>query len=283
MSDKNYLTPKEITYASVEKAIEKTSYNWWRQTLLGVMAGIFIALAANAACVAGYGIPVMGLSKVLGGALFTGGLIMVLIAGGDLFTGNILIVTGVLDKKVRTSALLKNWFFVYTGNFIGGFLIAALLINTNQLDMDHGHLGAYIIKTAICKTTLTFESAFILGIMCNILVCAAVWISWGAKDIASKVLGLFVPIWIFITSGYEHCVANMYYIVQGLFAKDNEHYVEVLKETYAYTNKDLANLTWGNFVTKNLIPVTLGNIVGGLLFIGVIYWLIYMKKNKNNQ
>lgn len=259
MSEKNYLAPKEIAEESVKKAVEKTSNNWWRQILLGLMAGMFIGLAANGACVAGYGISGYGLGKVLGGALFTGGLIMVLIAGGDLFTGNILIVTGVLEKKVRTSAMLKNWFFVYIGNFIGGFLVAGLLIQTNQVGMEHGHLAAYIIKTGIGKVNLSYESAFILGIFCNILVCAAVWISWGAKDIGSKVLGLFVPIWIFIASGYEHCVANMYYIIQGILATGNSEYVEVAKEQYGFTTEQINSLNWGNFFTKNLIPVTIGN------------------------
>ena len=281
MEEKNYYTPKEMAINSIEITVKKAETNWWRELLLAFLAGLFIGLAANGASIAGYSASSAGIGKMLSGLLFTSGLVMVLLAGAELFTGNCLVIIGVLEKRVKVLSLLRNWTIVFVGNFIGGAGLAFAINRTTQLSMDNNELAAYAINTALGKCTLSFENAFIMGILCNILVCVAVWISWGAKDFAGKVLGLFLPIWVFITSGYEHCVANMYYIPTGILAKSNNEYVAAAIEKYGISLEQLEELNWSNFFIDNLIPVTLGNIIGGLLFIGVIYWCIYIKKDKN--
>jgi formate/nitrite transporter len=205
---------------------------------------------------------------------------MVLLAGAELFTGNSLMVIGLLEKKITPAAMFKNWILVYIGNFIGGVGLAFLINQTTQLNMDKGELGAYAINTALSKCNMDFKSAFIMGIFCNVLVCIAVWISWAAKDGVSKVIGLYLPIWLFVTSGYEHCVANMYFIPAGLFAKSNAVCLAMAEEKYGITAAQLGNLDWSHFLINNLVPVTLGNIVGGAVIVGMVYWLVYLKKTK---
>lgn len=277
--EKSILTPKEIAETAVPAAVGKAEMAWWRQFLLAVMAGLFIGLAGNGASISAYSASSAGMAKMLSGVLFGAGLIMVLMAGAELFTGNSLMVVGIAEKKFRVSLMLRNWGIVYAGNFIGGVGLSYLINQTTQLNMDGGELGAYAINTALAKCTLDFKNAFIMGIFCNVLVCIAVWISWAGKDIVSKVIGLYFPIWLFVTSGYEHCVANMYFVPVGLFAKNNEAYVTAAIEKYGLTAAELGNLSWSHFLTANLIPVTLGNILGGM-FVGLVYWLVYLKKEK---
>ena len=278
--EKSILTPKEISETAVNVSVNKANMVWWRQILLAVMAGMFIGLAGNGASISAYSATSAGMAKMLSGVLFGAGLIMVLIAGAELFTGNSLMIVGVMEKKITVLSMLKNWGIVYLGNFIGGAGLAWLINQTTQLNMDHGELGAYAINTALSKCTLDFKKAFIMGIFCNVLVCIAVWISWAGKDIVSKVMGLYLPIWLFVTSGYEHCVANMYFVPVGIFAKSNESYVAAAIEKYGISEAQLANLSWSDFFANNLIPVTLGNIVGGAVCVGLVYWLIYLKKTK---
>ncbi len=204
---------------------------------------------------------------------------LVVVAGGELFTGNTLIVISCLEGKSKWSGLLRNWFYVYLGNFIGSVLIAFLIYKSGQLNASNGALGGFTIKTAVYKTGLTFQSAFYLGILCNWLVCLAVWMSAGAKDMAGKLLAIFFPIWLFITSGFEHSIANMYYIPAGIMAKSNPQWVTAAYEM-GVTPSQLDALNITSLFTKNLIPVTLGNIVGGAVFVGMSYWLSYLYKRK---
>lgn len=278
--EKSILSPKEIAETAVAVSANKAQMAWWRQLLLAVMAGMFIGLAGNGASISAYSASSAGMAKMLSGVLFGAGLIMVLIAGAELFTGNSLMVVGVLEKKITVSSMLRNWVVVYIGNFIGGVGLSYLISQTTQLGMDKGALGAYAIQTAFTKCTISFKSAFIMGIFCNVLVCIAVWISWAGKDIVSKVMGLYLPIWLFVTSGYEHCVANMYFVPVGIFAKNNTELATAAMEKYGITAEQLTHLQWSEFFTKNLVPVTLGNIVGGAVFVGFVYWLVYLKKTK---
>lgn len=278
--EKSILTPKEIAENAVEIAKNKANLIWWKQILLAIMAGLFIGLAGNGASISAYSANSAGMAKMLSGVLFGAGLIMVLIAGAELFTGNSLMIIGVLEGKVKTADMLKNWVLVYIGNFIGGVGLAYLISQTAQLNMDQGELGAYAINTAFAKCNMDFKSAFIMGIFCNVLVCVAVWISWAGKDIVSKVMGLYLPIWLFVTSGYEHCVANMYFIPVGIFAKSNSVCVSMAEQKYGIDAAALESLDWSHFFVGNLLPVTLGNIVGGVVVVGFVYWLIYLKKQK---
>jgi formate/nitrite transporter len=196
---------------------------------------------------------------------------LVLVAGGELFTGNCLIITGVLDRKVRLGQMLVNWLVVYLGNFAGSLFIAWLMNLSGLFNSSNGLLGGMTIKIAAGKTALPFYAAFILGLLCNWLVCLAVWVSWAAKDTAGKLLACFFIIGLFITSGFEHSIANMYYIPAGLLAKANALWVTAS----GLAPEQLAGLNYYGFLVKNLIPVTLGNIAGGAGMTGFLYWAAF--------
>ena len=221
--------------------IRKANLSSEKQFLSGILAGVYIAFGAQAANIVGSYMPNPGL---VAGLIFPAGLILVVIAGAELFTGNCLMIMALLNKKITLAKLLKSWIVVYLGNLIGGVFIAYLL--SGQLS---GAVREYTIKVAVNKSSLSFTDAFIRGLLCNWLVCLAVFMSFKATDTIGKVAVLFFPVWVFIASGFEHSVANMYYIPAGIFAGGT-------------TYLDLIN---------NLIPVTLGNIVGGAGFVGILY------------
>lgn len=280
MENKNYLTPAEIADYTVKAGIVKTKHSAINLLLLGILAGAFIAFASEGSNMAAFNLfskpETYGLGKVLAGAVFGTGLMLVLVAGGELFTGNTLIIAGVLEKKIGVLPMLRNWFFVYVGNFIGSVLIAYMMSESGLFHSGANGLGGITIKIAAAKVALPFLSAFFLGLMCNWLVCLAVWMSYGAKDMTGKLLAVFFPIWLFITSGFEHSIANMYYIPAGILAKADPHYAEAALKL-GVSPEGLANLSWGSMVTNNLLPVTLGNIVGGAVFVGMAYWFVYLK------
>lgn len=281
MSTNNFLTPAEIASSTVEVSMKKVKLSTAQMLLLGMLAGAFIAFAAEGSNMAAFNLfakaETYGLGKALAGAIFGTGLMLVLLAGGELFTGNTLIVVGVLQGKIKISKMLRNWFFVYLGNFIGSVLIAYMMVQAGLFNSGANGLGAITIKIASYKVGLSFMSAFYLGIMCNWLVCLAVWMSYGAKDVVGKIFAIFFPIWLFITSGFEHSIANMYYIPAGILAKTNPAWAEASQ----LTAEQLSKLNWGTFFVNNLIPVTLGNIIGGVLFVGGIYWYVYLKNKKD--
>ena len=286
MSTQNYLTPSEITEVTIETCVKKSKTPIMNLLILGILAGAFIAFAAEGSNMAAFNLfakpETYGLGKVLAGAIFGTGLMLVLIAGGELFTGNTMIIAGVLDKKVSIKSMLKNWAVVYLGNFLGSIFIAYMMNQSGLFGSGANMLGAVTIKTAVYKVSLTFVQAFILGVMCNWLVCLAVWMAFGAKDMAGKIFAIFFPIWLFITSGFEHSVANMYYIPAGIMAKENEAFVAAAAEL-GITPEKLSHLNWGTLFTKNLIPVSLGNMVGGGVFVAAIYWYIYIKSTKKME
>ena len=279
-SNGSLLSPAEIAQFASDAGVKKAGLSWWRQLLLGVMAGMFIAIAGNGASIAGYSASSVGIGKMLSGVLFGAGLLMVLLAGAELFTGNCLMAISVLDKKIRTSAMIKNWFFVYIGNAIGGIGYSFLMSFTTQLSMDGNKLAAYSINTAVSKCNLEFTNAFVMGIFCNVLVCIAVWVSYASKDVVGKIVAMYFPIWVFVTAGYEHCIANMYFVPMGIFAKSNPDYVQAAMNQYGLTSAQIDSLNWGNFAWDNLVPVTIGNIIGGSVFVGLVYWLVYIRKSK---
>ncbi len=280
METKNYLIPAEIAAATIQSGINKTKLPALKQFILGILAGVFIAFASEGSNMAAFNLfakpETYGLGKAIAGAIFGTGLMLVIVAGGELFTGNTMIIAGVLDGKVKLNTMLKNWFFVYIGNFVGSVFLAYMMTQSGLFNSGANVLGAQTIKIAVYKTSLAFMPALYLGIMCNWLVCLAVWMATGAKDIVGKLMAIFFPIWLFITSGFEHSVANMYYIPAGIMAKANPAWAaEVLK--FGVTPEKLAHLNWGTFVFNNLLPVTIGNIIGGGLFVGGIYWFVYIK------
>lgn len=284
MSTQNYLTPPEITEATIQTGIKKSKMTILNMIILGILAGAFIAFAAEGSNMASFNLlakpETYGLGKVLAGAVFGTGLMLVLIAGGELFTGNTMMIAGVLEKKVSIKAMLKNWFFVYVGNFIGSILIVYMMNQSGLFSSGDSMLGAVTIKIAAYKVGLTFIQAFFLGIMCNWLVCLAVWMAYGAKDMTGKIFAIFFPIWLFITSGFEHSVANMYYIPAGIMAKNNKTLTDAAA-VLGVTPEKLNHLNWEIFFINNLIPVTLGNIVGGGIFVAAVYWFVYIRNGKS--
>jgi formate/nitrite transporter len=271
-------TPVQILEYASDAALAKALRGKLGQLILAFFAGVFIAFASEGSNMAAFNLfanpDTYGLGKVLAGAVFGTGLMLVLIAGGELFTGNTLIIVGVLDRKVKVSQMLSNWLIVYFGNFIGSLFIAYMMNRSGLFNSGNAVLGGQTIKIAVYKTQLSFHSAFFLGIMCNWLVCLAVWVSFAARDAVGKMFACFFIIGLFITSGFEHSVANMYYIPAGILAKSNPAWVEAAHVSL----EQLANLNWLSFVIKNLIPVTLGNIVGGSVMVGGLYWAALKKR-----
>ena len=282
MAVATFLTPGEITQAVLATCNNKTLLPWHKQFVLGILAGAFIAFASSGSNVAIHTIESVGVGKALAGALFATGLIMVVVAGAELFTGNCLIVMSCVEGRSSWKYLLKNWLFVYAGNFAGALLIVLLILGSGQLNFSKGLLGGFTINVAVNKTSLTFANAFCMGILCNWLVCIAVWMSYGAKDISGKILAIFFPIWLFITSGFEHSVANMYYIPAGIMAKANPAWIDQAISLGTSPEK-LQALGWKTFMLNNLLPVTLGNIVGGALFVGTAYWFVYGRKTSGKS
>ena len=261
-------SPAEVAknYLTIGKNKANTEIS--RMFLLAVLAGMFIALAGVGATAANG-----TLGAGVGAFVFPGGLAMVLIAGSELFTGNNLIIIPVMHGEVSVGAMLKNWIVVYIGNFVGSILVAAIAVYGGAMTK----FGAGVVSTAVAKCSLSFGDALLKGIGCNFLVCIAVWMSFAAKDVAGKIIGLYFPIMIFVIAGFEHSVANMFYISAGLFAND------AMKAAAVEAGTDMANLTWGNFFTANLLPLTLGNIIGGAVLVGLMYWYIYLLPNKGKQ
>lgn len=271
------LKPAEILDVTIETAAARTGQSVLRLLILGFLAGSFIALAAagsnTAACNLLMNPNSFGLGKVLSGAVFTSGLIMVILAGGELFTGNVLMFTAVVERKVSLYQMFRNWIIVYVANLLGALAVVCMLYFSGQLEGGAGILGALTVKTAVSKTNLSFAQAFLLGTLCNWLVCIAVWISFSVQSVTGKIAGMFFPIWLFVTAGFEHSIANMYFIPAGILAKGNETFVSLS----GVTTEALSNLSWSGFFINNLIPVTLGNIVGGGVFVALAYWLAYRK------
>ena len=276
-------TPPQIVAANMNAAKGKTELPLLRMILLGIFAGMFIAGGASASSLAMHAISNVGLSRLVAGAIFPVGLMMIVLVGGELFTGDCLMIMGCVHGKFSAAKMIKVLVVVYLSNFLGSVLFAELVNLSGQYSYTNGLMGAFTIKVAMGKVNLSFGAAFASGILCNIFVCMAVLMAMAAKDIAGKVWAIFFPILAFIVSGYEHCVANMYYIPAGIFAASNETYVARAMEAYGYTAAQLADLNWINFVVKNLIPVTLGNIVGGMLFVGLPLYLIHAQKLKADE
>lgn len=271
----NYYTANELMENYSAAGVKKAGLPIWKMFLLGILAGMFIAFGCATTNTAAHSLTDVSAARTISGLLFPGGLAMVLLVGAELFTGNCMMPIPLLGKKIKLNAMLKNWLFVYLGNFFGSMLVAYGCAMFGQMNYSYGGLAVYTMKVAVGKVSLPFANAFVLGIFCNVLVCMGVLCCYVAKDVAGKVLGLFFPVAFFVICGFEHCVANMYYIPAGILAS----YVPTYAAKAAEAGLDISALTWGNFFVKNLVPVTLGNIVGGAA-VGIILWLCYGYQGK---
>lgn len=261
------LSPAEIAAKYADVGAAKTKLPILKMFLLGIFAGMFIAFGAFGSQIASLGVTPATTGKLLGALVFPIGLTLVLVAGAELFTGNCLILIPVLSKKATVSGMLKNWCVVYLGNLVGGVLTAVTVTYSHSLSAYDGALAQSVVSTAIAKNALSFGDAFLRGILCNILVCLAVWMSFAATELAGKIIALFVPVTLFVLCGFEHSVANMFFIPVGIFAS-MEYGIEA------------GGLDFLSALVNNILPVTLGNIVGGSFVVGLVYWYVYLKDKK---
>ena len=272
------LLPAEIAEKAENAGVSKVNLGLFRMMALAVLAGSFIAFGAIFATTVTTGASgelTYGVTKFLGGLAFCLGLILVVLAGAELFTGNNLIVMAWMGRKVSTLQVLRSWSVVYVGNFIGSVVTAVGMFITAQYTFSNGAVGLNALNIANGKVQYGFLQAVMLGVFCNALVCLAVWLCMGARTATDKILAIIFPITAFVAAGFEHSVANMYFIPMGLFIKagaNAEFWASIGK-----TPADYAQLTWSNFFLVNLLPVTIGNIIGGALMVGFGYWFIYLR------
>ncbi len=270
-------SPKEVAQNYIAIGAAKTKMSISKMLVLGILAGMFIGLAGIASTFASATLT-GSVARLLGASVFTGGLAMVIVAGSELFTGNCLIIIPVLEKQATVGGMLKNWVVVYIGNFIGSLIIAALIVYGGSLSNFGNAVGAAAINVAVGRVSLPFEDALYRGILCNFLVCIAVWMAFGAKDVIGKIAGVFFPIMFFVLCNLNHSVADMGLIMTGLFGANNTTYIAAFAEKFPAA--DISVLTWGSMFAKNLLPVTLGNIIGGMVIVGIGYWFIFLRADK---
>jgi len=266
-------SPAEIARLYVDLGSQKAKLPSGKIFVLSVLAGMFIAMGGIGSTVASFGIESAALARVVSALVFPIGLSLVLVGGAELFTGNNLMLMPVLQKRAKISGMLRNWIIVYAGNFVGSLIIAFLIAFSianpaSSAPLYGGKLTQAFIQTAWTKVNLGFGDAFIRGILCNFMVCLAVWISMAASaDLSGKIIALYLPVFLFVLCGFEHCVANMYFIPVGFIAM-------------VQGGTPLAELPWFGFLVGNMIPVTLGNLVGGAGFTGILYWYTYLQGNR---
>lgn len=270
--------PPVMARKAEELGVKKANTPFLTMFLLSVLAGAFIALGAIFCTVVLAGTSGMsyGVARLLGGLVFCLGLILVVVGGAELFTGNNLISIAWASGKVKTGALLRNWTIVFLGNFAGSLATAVLMLIARQYTAGSGVVGETALKIAAGKVHLGFMQAVALGILCNGLVCLAVWLTYSGRSTTDKILAILFPVTAFVAAGFEHSVANMYFIPYALLIQQfDPAFVSSLGSAVA-----LDGLTWGAFLLKNLLPVTIGNIIGGAVMVGIVYWLIYLVNEK---
>jgi formate/nitrite transporter len=267
--------PAEMALKMEDVGIAKANGNIWAISLLGIMAGFFIGLGAMFCTLVTTDVQIgFGLTKLVGGIVFSLGLILVVLAGAELFTGNALMVGSRASGKIKLSQLFKNWGIVYFTNLIGSLLLVLVVFYSQFWALDGYKVGVNALSIANAKVNLAFWPAFARGILCNTLVCLAVWLCFGARTTVDKIFAILFPITAFVACGFEHSIANMYFIPMGMAMVGQAKVLEVA----GMTASQVANLSIAGFI-GNLVPVTLGNIVGGT-FVGSMYWLIYLRKER---
>jgi formate transporter len=284
------ILPPAMAVRAEQAGVKRASTDPLTLLLLSVLAGAFISFGAIFATTVGAGTITLapadgaaaftapmpyGVVRLLMGLVFSVGLILVVVAGAELFTGNNLIVMAWASGKVTTRAILLNWVLAFIGNFVGAFSTAVLMFLTAQYSFGRGEVGLVALTRAHAKTSLSLVSAITLGIMCNALVCLAVWMCYSARTTVDRVVTIVPPIAAFVTAGFEHCIANVYFIPTGLFIKAGAP--DSFWNLIGKTPEAFPSLTWANFFLANLLPVTIGNIIGGSLMVAAIYWFIYLR------
>jgi formate transporter FocA len=245
--------------------------------VLAVLAGAFIALGAMFSTVvtAGSADVPFGLARLVGGVAFSLGLILVVVAGAELFTGNNLIVMAWAERRIPVFRVLRNWAIVYAGNLVGAVATAGLVFFSKQYAFGDGKVGAQALTIAETKGGLGFGQAILLGVLCNVLVCLAVWLCYSARTVTDKILAIVFPITAFVAAGFEHSIANMYFLPIAVFIRDGAG--DAFWSKAGVSPGDFPHVGWGDAVS-NIVPVTLGNVFGGAVMVGLVYWLIYRRR-----
>jgi formate/nitrite transporter len=271
MSELNYFSPPEISAGAVSASCKKISFSAVKTFFLAILGGAYIGFGGMLmvmASVGAAGVLSFGITRLLMGLVFSLGLILVVLGGAELFTGSTIVALAALEKKATWLAVLKNWSLVYLGNLVGALILSTLIVLSGRFAFGDGALGIAMIKVAESKLHYGFLQAIVLGVLCNIFVCLGVWLSMSAKSAEGKILAIIFPITIFVAWGFEHSVANMYLLSSAKF-------LQIFCDGYAN-----AVLPLGKMIIGNLLPVTIGNIIGGLL-VFVPYYFIYKKDNNN--
>ena len=278
------LPPAKMAAKMEDVGVAKAKMRFSTQFALAILAGAFIGTGAIfcTTVLTGLGSAGMGygLQRLLGGVTFCLGLIAVVVAGAELFTGNNLVIMATMSGKVKLTGLLRNWAIVWTGNLVGSLLTALVMLLSKQFTFASGAIGLTALNIANGKCSLDFIQAIFLGIMCNALVCLAVWLCASARSTTDKILAIIFPISAFVAAGFEHSVANMYFIPIGLLIKGFVPADSAFWAAISKTAADFSALTWGNFFIRNLLPVTIGNIIGGAGFVGLMYWFSFLRPQK---
>jgi formate transporter len=272
------LLPPQMAEKAEQIGVKKAGMELGQLAALAFLAGAFIALGAmfSTTVAAGSAALPYGLVRLMTGLAFSLGLILVIVGGAELFTGNNLIIMAWANRRVSTAQVLRNWLVVYLGNFAGALATAVLMFFSGQYRFAQGAVGAAALNTAAGKTSLEFTQAILLGAMCNVLVCLAVWLTFSARTTSDRVLAIVPPITAFVACGFEHSIANMYFIPLGLLIKGAAP--PAFWSQVDLPASALADLTWAGFFVNNLLPVTIGNLLGGAAMVGAVYWFIYLRK-----
>ena len=272
-------SPQTIAETVAQKVgVGKTTSPWLSVLVLGILAGAYIGFGGMLASTVSFDLAAhlgVGFTKFMAGAVFSLGLMLVIIAGAELFTGNNLMISSAISREITFVRMLQRWGLVYVANFAGSVLIALLFVFSGLWQLSEGALGAAALKIAYGKVNLTFLEAMLRGIGCNWLVCLAVWMALAARQTIGKIFAIFFPIMGFVALGFEHSVANMYFIPTGLFLKGWMG----LAAPAGFAEQ---SLSWISFLWKNLLPVTIGNIIGGAVFVGMSYWSAYLRPSGQN-
>lgn len=280
------VTPNSVAHELADKVMPaKANFRKSKTFVLAIMAGALIAFGAQVSLTVMTGTAEnlsWGIAKLVGAMTFATGLMMVVLTGAELFTGNVMMTFSVIEKKITFAKLLKSWTIVYIGNFIGSVVIALLIYYSGCSHNSHEALGVLSLTTAYQKVNLTWVEAFTRGILCNWLVCLAIWMASSARLVIGKIFAIFFPIMTFVASGYEHSIANMFFLTNGIFAK----HTAAIVAASGLTAEQLSTLNIKALFINNLIPVTLGNMVGAIFFVVFFFWTAYLrddhKKSKQN-
>lgn len=273
------LLPPEMALQAELIGVSKVNMSLSKTLVLAMLAGAFIAFGSiffttvTAGSTLSY-----GMTRLFGGFCFSLGLVLVIVGGAELFTGNNLVIMAWANKKISNIQVIRNWFLVYLGNMIGALFIAFLMFFSQQYSFASGTVGLNVLNIAKAKCELGFVQAIMLGILCNILVCLAVWLCFSSRSIAGKIASILFPITAFVTCGFEHSIANMYFIPEAILVLNNgdPNFLTLVHQSAI----NYQSISWSNYLFNNLLPVTIGNIIGGAVLVGLVYWFVFLRRSK---